>query len=418
VHFINRWYLKQNWKQQFALIYAGQAFSLLGSAAVQFAVIWWLTIQTESAITLTLASIVSFLPNMLIGPFAGVWIDRHNRRTVMILADGLVAFSSFILGAAFLLNPAPPIWFIYVVLFIRGLGNTFHAPALQAAIPLLVPGDMLMKAGGWGNLVVSASTMLGPVLGAVLMGIIPIAGIMLVDIFGAFFAIICLLFITIPDLPHTAEKPDFRADFQQGFKVMRQNKPLMATLPALILSTIIYMPLGALFPLLVRLHFGGEAWHNGVVELVFSAGLLVSSLIMGIWGGVRKRFLMISLAIGMLGTTALISGLLPRSGFWLFVVCCFFMGGSGTFFNVPLTAYIQESTPPESLGKVFSLFLTLMTFAMPVGLLLAGPVTEVIGPDKWFAGSGVVMIGAAVICFLMTRRYDGVAVPETKIEQE
>lgn len=104
----------KNWKKQFAVIYTGQAFSILGSAAVQFAVIWWLTIQTESAITLTIASLVAFLPNMLIGPFAGVWIDRYNRRTVMILADGLVAVSSIILGAAFLLVETPPIWFIYI----------------------------------------------------------------------------------------------------------------------------------------------------------------------------------------------------------------------------------------------------------------------------------------------------------------
>lgn len=97
----------KNWKKQFAVIYTGQAFSILGSAAVQFAVIWWLTIQTESAITLTIASLVAFLPNMLIGPFAGVWIDRYNRRTVMILADGLVAVSSIILGAAFLLVETP-----------------------------------------------------------------------------------------------------------------------------------------------------------------------------------------------------------------------------------------------------------------------------------------------------------------------
>ena len=67
-----------NWKKQFAIIYTGQAFSILGSAAVQFAVIWWLTVQTGSAITLTIASVASFLPNMLIGPFAGVWIDRYN----------------------------------------------------------------------------------------------------------------------------------------------------------------------------------------------------------------------------------------------------------------------------------------------------------------------------------------------------
>jgi DHA3 family macrolide efflux protein-like MFS transporter len=115
-----------NWKRQFVVIYTGQAFSILGSAAVQFAIIWWLTVQTESAVTLTIASVVAFLPNMLIGPFAGVWVDRYNRRTVMIAADGLVAVSSAILGVAFWLVPTPPIWFIYLVLFLRGLGSTFH----------------------------------------------------------------------------------------------------------------------------------------------------------------------------------------------------------------------------------------------------------------------------------------------------
>ncbi len=143
----------ENWKKQFAIIYTGQAFSILGSAAVQFAVIWWLTIQTGSAITLTIASVASFLPNMLIGPFAGVWIDRYNRRTVMIAADGLVALSSIVLGAAFVLLQTPPIWFIYIVYILRGLGNTFHGPAMQAAIPMFVPTDMLTKAGGWGNMI-------------------------------------------------------------------------------------------------------------------------------------------------------------------------------------------------------------------------------------------------------------------------
>ena len=79
--------LTENWKKTFAVVYSGQAFSLLGSSAVQFAVIWWLTAQTESAVTLTAAAIASFLPNILLGPFAGIWIDRYNRRTVMMAAD-------------------------------------------------------------------------------------------------------------------------------------------------------------------------------------------------------------------------------------------------------------------------------------------------------------------------------------------
>lgn len=398
--------MNTSWKKQFAIIYAGQAFSLLGSAVVQFAVIWWLTVQTESAVTLTISSIVTFLPNMLIGPFAGVWIDRYNRRTVMIAADGLVALSSVILGTAFLLTESPPIWFIYIILFMRGLGNTFHGPAMQAAIPMLVPAEMLTKAGGWGNLINSVSAMLGPVLGAAAMGFLPIAGVMLIDILGAAFAIICLLFVSIPDIPQTGERVHMLSDMKLGFEAMRANKPLMAVFIPLLLMNILYMPLGSLFPLLVRTHFMGGAWHNSLVEFAFAGGLLISSIIIGIWGGMRRRFLMASWAIGLLGMASLLSGALPPDGFWLFVVCCFFMGFSGTFMSVPIMAYTQETIAPEMMGKVFSLLMTVMTLAMPVGLLVAGPVSEVAGVDAWFLWSGVALIATGILCRLLTRRFD------------
>ncbi|HOG00031.1 MAG TPA: MFS transporter [Clostridia bacterium] len=398
--------MNKSWKRQFAVIYAGQAFSILGSAAVQFAVIWWLTVQTESAVTLSVSTLAALLPSMLVGPFAGVWIDRYNRRTVMIAADGLIALSSVALGAAFLAAGAPPLWFIYAVLFLRGLGNAFHAPAMQAAIPMLVPVEMLTKAGGWGNLVVSLSNMLGPVLGAALMGILPVAAIMLVDVLGAAFAIVCLLFVAIPDIPQTGGELNVFSDMKQGFRAMRANKPLMAVFVPLIIMSILYMPLGSLFPLLVRTHFMGEAWHNSVVEFVFAGGLLVSSLAIGIWGGMRRRFLMASLAICLLGAATLVGGALPPGGYWPFVACCFFMGSSGTFMNVPVMAYTQETIAPEMMGKVFSLLMAAMTLAMPIGLLVAGPVSEVVGVDRWFLWSGVALIATGVLCRVLTRRYD------------
>lgn len=243
-----------NWKKTFIIIYVGQAFSLLGSTAVQFAVIWWLTARTESAVMLTIATMMSFLPNLLLGPFAGVWIDRYNRRTVMIAADLLVAFSSVALGIAFLLYEAPPVWFIFLILFVRGVGNTFHSPAMQAAIPMFVPVEMLTKAGGWGNLIASVSTMLGPALGAGLMAVLSIAPIMLVDIIGAAFAVVCLLAISLPDIPQSKEKIHLLTDMKQGLLAMRENKPLMAAFFPLILASVLYMPLGSLFPLLVRTH--------------------------------------------------------------------------------------------------------------------------------------------------------------------
>lgn len=396
----------KDWKKLFIIIYTGQAFSLLGSSAVQFAVIWWLTAHTESAVTLTLATIVSFLPNMLLGPFAGVWIDRYNRRTVMIAADSLVAFSSVLLGGVFLVYSEPPVWIIFAVLFIRGVGNTFHAPAMQAAIPLFVPAEMLTKAGGWGNLVTSVSSMLGPALGAGMMTVLPIASIMLIDIVGALFAVACLLMISLPDVPGNGGTVHPLTDMKLGFYAMKENRPLMAVFFPVIFASVLYMPLGSLFPLLVRLHYAGGAGHNALVEFVFSAGLLASSLIVGIWGGLEKRFLMISVSISVLGAAAFLSGILPTNGFWGFAACCFVMGASGTFFNVPLMAHIQETVPPQMMGKVFSMLGSAMTLATPVGLLLAGPVSEAVGVEVWFAGSGVLLAATGAVCYVLTRKYD------------
>jgi DHA3 family macrolide efflux protein-like MFS transporter len=120
----------------------------------------------------------------------------------------------------------------------------------------------------------------------------------------------------------------------------------------------------------------------------------------------KKRFLMASLAIGLMGLATLVSGALPTSGFWIFTICCFFLGASGTFMNVPVMAYIQESIAPEMMGKVFSLLMTAMTLSMPIGLLVAGPVVEVVGVNTWFFWTGVALLLDAILCRLLTRRYD------------
>lgn len=402
----------KDWRRQFILIYIGQAFSILGSYAAQFAVIWWLTVTTESAITLSMATIVSFLPNIFMGPFAGVIIDRLNRRTVMMAADALVAVSSIMLAIAFTLSDQPGLWFIYLVLFIRGVGNTFHAPAMQAAIPSLVPKDWLVKAGGWGNMIQSFSNILGPVLGAALIAFMPMPGIMLIDVLGAAIAIGFLSLVRIPDITDTEAAPSgVFSDLRLGFAAIKENRPLMAIFWPMLIMSVIFVPMGTLFPLMVRSHFGGSAWDNSLVELAFAVGLMLSSLIIGVWGSKRKRFLMVSAAFFLMGILTLISGLLPPAAFGVFVVLSFFLGASGTFANVPVMAYIQETIPANRLGKVLALVMAAATLAMPFGLLLAAPLVERIGIATYFFWSGLALIITAVYSRLATRRYDELTLP-------
>lgn len=180
----------------------------------------------------------------------------------------------------------------------------------------------------------------------------------------------------------------------------------MAVFFPMMLCNIFFTPLGLLFPLLIRVHYGGSAWHNSIAEFFIAGGLLFSSLIISIWGGMKRRFYMVSLAIGLLGGSCIISGVTPSSQFWLFVVCCFLMGSSGTFINVPLMAYTQETIPPEMMGKVCSFLMTGMTWAMPIGLMVSGPVSELIGIDRWFFWSGVALLTTAIFCRMLTRKYD------------
>ncbi|MDF2548533.1 MAG: hypothetical protein K0R93_3431 [Anaerosolibacter sp.] len=402
----------QTWQKSFFTIYIGQAFSLLSSSAVQFSIIWWITVQTGSAIALTIASVVGLLPQAVIGPFAGVLIDRYHRKTIMIIADSAVAASSLILGISFFFG-TPSLIFIYGVLFIRALGETFHKPAMQAAIPQLVPESELTKAGGLGQMIQSACSMVGPMLGALLMSITTLQYALLVDIIGATLAVFALSSVKMAKHKvNLNNKLTVFQDMKLGIKAIKANKALMRVSIPMLLSTIVFVPIGTLLPLMVKVYFNGTAWHNGIVQTLFSSGMLLAAMVISIIGGLKKQFLMISIGIVALGACAFIGGLLPASGFWLFCIVVFIMGTTGMISNIPFTAYIQKTIPQENLGKVISLVTSVMSFAAPVGMFIAGPVSEMIGISNWMICAGILMLANGFLCYLLTRRFDETALEE------
>ena len=396
---------KHHWLRSFVVIYIGQTFSIVGSAAVQFAILWYLTIKTGSANTLALASVAGLLPQALLGIFAGVWVDRMSRKKVMIYADLFVALASGILGVLLLLGE-PPTYVFYIILFLRALGSVFHGPAMQAAIPMLVPPEMIMKAGGWGQFVQSGALMAGPVLGAALMAAFELPAVMLVDVIGAIIAVATVAAVRIPDPPKSHEKPHVWHELGEGWRALRHNRKLFKVCWPILAACIIYVPVGSLFPLMVNGHFGGTAWHSSLVELLFAGGMLLSSMFIGILGGEKRRFFMISLAIGALGIFIGASGLLPSTAFWLFAVLSCLMGAAGNFFSVPFITYIQATVVPEKLGRVLSLATSAMSLATPVGLFIAGPLAEKVGIDTWFMASGVVLVIIGLVCRAITRNFD------------
>src|SRR5258705_5618318 len=186
-----------NWARRFSILWAGQALSLLGSQLVQFAIIWYLTQTTRSATTLALASMMGLLPQVLLSPFIGTWVDRGNRRLIMILADTSVAAATLGLAILFALNVVQ-IWQIYLALFIRAVAGGFHQSAFGASVVLLVPREHLARVQGFNQALYGGMNILSAPLGAFLLAFLPMPGILSIDISAAILAGTIVFLTQIP----------------------------------------------------------------------------------------------------------------------------------------------------------------------------------------------------------------------------
>lgn len=128
----------ESWKKTFAVIWSGQLASILSSEVVAYSIIFWMSLETGSAEVLALAAIAGMLPQSLLGPLVGVYVDRWDRKRTMILADSFIALCTLALTALFWLGAAR-MWHIYILLACRSAGSAFHIPAMQASVPLLAP---------------------------------------------------------------------------------------------------------------------------------------------------------------------------------------------------------------------------------------------------------------------------------------
>ena len=388
---------KRSWKRTFFTIQSGQAISLITSSALQMALIFYLTEKTNSSMTLALATLVGFLPQGVLGLFIGGWIDRHSRKRIMIGADLFIAAVSALLAviSAFL---DPPVWVVLAILFLRSIGSAFHTPSINAVTPLIVPTDKLAKCTGYIQSLQSVSSIVSPALGALLYAQCTLIEIIALDVVGAFIASIAVMLVKIPniDVANIPQSEGVLAGAKEAYRILAQQKGLLTLLWMGALYMFAYMPINALFPLISMNHFGGTTWHVAMSESVFAAGMLLGGIVLGVWGGFQRKTTTVLLSIAVMGIALLIAGILPASGFIAFVVCCAIMGFSAPFYGVQ-TAIYQEMVSPEYLGRVFSLSLSTMSLAMPLGLIAAGCFADMTGVETWFAISGIFIAGIAVV---------------------
>lgn len=383
------------WALAFFTIWSGQALSLLGSQLVQFALIWHLTKVTESAAVLATATLVGLLPQVVLGPIVGTLVDRWDRQRIMLTADTLIAAATLVLALFFALGRTE-IWPIYLIMFLRSLGGGFHRPAMAASTSLMVPEEHLTRVQGANQTLQGALNIISAPLGALLLEVLPLQGILALDVISALFAVIPLLVIRIPQTPaesalktHTLLQGVWE-DFQVGLKYILDWRGLSILILMAIAINMIITPSFSLLPLLVREHFGGGAVQLGWIESTFGIGSVLGGIILSGWGGFTKKIHTVLAGLFFEGAGLMLVGIAPSDALSLAIAGVFILAVSLAVVNGPIIAMLQAVVDPGLQGRVFSLVGSLTSLASPLGLIIAGPLAEITDVQTWFIVGGII----------------------------
>lgn len=391
----------ENWKRKFVLLGIGQAVSMLTSSILQIAIVWYLTQRTKSPAIVTFSTLSGYLPRAVLGLFTGAFIDRFDRKKVLIFSDLGIALAALLL-AAVAFGGEVPVWLIFLILCLRSVGAAFHSPTLNAIIPTIVPKDQLARCAGFSQGFESVSLILSPALAALLYSLWDFGAIVLLDVVGALAAVAIVLPMAMPK-NQTLQKGDrlhLWQDTKDGIAVLRRERGMIAIMVISSLYAFIYFPIGSMYPLITMTYFGGSIADSSLVEIVFSGGTLLGALLLGAVGNKIHKIGAIAASIGIYGVGAALVGLLPSHGMGAFIVLSGVMGVTIPFFYGLRTAIFQSRIPAEYLGRVLSLTYSVSLFASPLGLLLGGGFSEIAGVNRCFFVCGVLAICLAAAMLL------------------
>jgi DHA3 family macrolide efflux protein-like MFS transporter len=380
--------------RSYLFFWLGQLVSLLGSSIAQFVIIWWITLETGSALYLSIASFLGLVPMIVLTPFAGVLVDRWSRKALIGIADFLQALVTVVLIFLFWLSSVS-IWQVLVLLTLRGIFQAFHSPAVSAIVPLMVPKARLSRINGLNYLFTGAVTLIGPVVAALLLAFWKIHQILWIDAITFVVAVIPLLIITIPSVRKKQDKSSFSKDLGEGLAFIKNGRGF---LPLLILATAVNFlltPLSTLLPYYVKYDHFGEAPDFAIVTALFQGGILAGGLLMSVIKGFKKKMvaIMSSIYIVFLGYTLV--ALTPTGVFWFMALGGLVMAFCVPVANVSIQTIIQTVVPMKMQGRVNSVTMALASAATPVGMILSGVIVEFTRTANLFlgcAGLGILVL--------------------------
>jgi major facilitator superfamily transporter len=383
------------WRLRFWSIFLGQALSLVGSAITQFVLLWWITDKTGSAAALATAGMAMLLPQAVLGPLGGVFADRHDRQIIMILTDLVSALCVLLLIMMFEYGNVE-LWQIYVLMATRSAMQAFQGPATMASVATLVPPDFVPRAAGFNQTVQGLSMVGAAPLGALLLSFVPVKYALGVDVLTAAIGISPLLFVTIPPVISTSSRHvRIWAQFRDGIQRIWSDRSLRGLYMLVTITTMFFMPLFTMIPLLVKSRYHGGPPQLALLESLTGVGMIIGGILVAVIAPKRKVPWVLggmSLSCFLIAATAW----LPPE---LFLVCgALWLIGASAFMlaNASLMAVLQTVIAQDFQGRAISVLTTMNAVAAPVGLAIANPLGEFLGVSWLFfvfgLSGGFVMI--------------------------
>jgi hypothetical protein len=375
----------------FTIVWIGQIVSVLASSMSQFALTIFIFKETGSALAMGTMQVFFITPFLLISPLAGVWVDRYNRKLMMMVSDiaaGIATLGILVLQALGILE----YWHLYGASIIYGLGMAFQWPAYSAAISTMVPKEQLGRANGMMSLIDAGPQVIAPILAGALLPIIALTGILLLDVITFLFAIGALLLVHIPQPPRTeegaqAEGGGMLKEAAFGFKYIFA-RPSLLGLQLVFFVGNLFAGIGfTVLPPMILTRSGGDSLIFGSVQSAGAIAAVVGGVLMSAWGGFKRRVhgVLLGWIIGGIGMAIIgFTGGLPV---WI-------IGVAITSVIIPLVngsnqAIWQSKVAPDVQGRVFASRRLIAWLTNPISPLIGGALADFVLEPAARAGTGL-----------------------------
>ena len=370
------------------LFMISQNLSLFGSSVVGFAIIWYITIETSSGIWLMFATLANMVPHLIISLYSGVWADRYRKKYLIMLSDGFIALVTLVLFVLFRMG-YQHLELLLVVSVIRSLGSGVQGPAVSAILPQLVPKEHLTRIQGINQSISAVLYMLAPAMGGMVLGLMDLSWTFLLDVLTATIALVIFIFIKVDPIKRAkTDIPVVHAMFE-GLRYTFGNSVLRTLIIYYSFAFFLLTPAAILTPLLVERSFGPEVWRLTVNEVSWTVGNLIGGILVSLRGHFNDKVKAIAISLIALGIGFALLGVAPFFSLYLLIMTLV-----GIFMPILTTAetvMIQKITPANKMGRVFSIVQVLSGSTIPLGMLVYGPLADIVSIESLLIVSGVLM---------------------------